>query len=351
MNGELLRLIDSIHRDKNIDKEMLFLGIESALVFAAQKHNPNVQGLKIEIDRKTGKIVASDEKGQLDPSILDRITAHAAKQAILQKIKEAESDVIHSVMDKRQGEILTGTVQGIEHGTIMVTMGKIEGLIPKNEQIPGELYRVGDNVKALLLYSRKEGSKVNIILSRSHPNFIRRLFELEVPEIGDKTVEIKGIAREAGVRTKIAVFSSNPKVDPVGSCVGIRGARIKNIMEEVYGEKIDIIRWDEATEVLIKNSMKPAEIEAIEIIPEEKKASVFVKRDQLSLAIGKKGQNIRLVCKLVMWDIDVVVVEKNQTTTVEKITEEVSSETPSVEEKAAENKTDEQAEKPKEGQA
>lgn len=325
MNGELLRLVDSLHRDKGIDKEVLLKGIEDALVSAVRRHYPNSKSLKITIDRTNGQIVAHDENGPLEASFLGRISAHTAKQVILQKIKEAESDVIHAEMVKKQGELVTGSVNRMEHGTVIVNLGKAEGNLPKDEQVPGEIYRIGERIKALLLYARKDGALVNIILSRSHPNFIRRFFELEVPEIADKTVEIKAIAREAGFRTKIAVASSNSKVDAVGSCVGIRGARIKNIMEEVYGEKIDIIKWDETPEIFIKNAMKPAEVEAVEIIPDVRKARVFVSPDQLSLAIGKRGQNIRLVCRLTQWDIDVVTTEEEQTKAVEAEIKESAS--------------------------
>ncbi|MBI4833871.1 MAG: transcription termination factor NusA [Planctomycetes bacterium] len=306
MNGELLRLVDSIHRDKGIDKEVLFQGIESALLSAARKYCRKSKELEVTIDRKKGNIVAKDENGPIDPAFLGRVAAQAAKQVIIQKIKEAESDIIFTEMADKQGNIITGTVQRIEHNNIIVTFGKVEGVLMKNDQIPGENYRAGDRVKALVLNIKKDGSKVYLVLTRSHPDFIRRLFELEVPEISDKTVEIKGIVREAGFRTKLAVSSSNPKVDAVGACVGVRGRRIKNILEEVYGEKIDIIKWEESPELMIKNAMKPAEVEAVEVVPQTRKASVFVRPDQLSLAIGKKGQNIRLVCKLARWDIDVV---------------------------------------------
>lgn len=306
MNGDLLRLIDSIQRDKGIDKEILFQGIESALLSAARKHYNKSESLQITIDRSSGKIKAHDDDGSVEPSFLGRIAAQTAKQVIIQKIKEAESDVIYADMEGKKGDIITGSVQRFDYGNLIVNFNKLEGILPKSEQIPIETYRPGDRIKALVLNIKKDSARVNIILSRSHPKFIQRLFELEVPEIADKIIEIRGVVREPGFRTKISVSSSNPKVDAVGACVGVRGLRIKNILEEVYGEKIDIIKWDETPEIFIKNSMKPAEVEAVEIMPDSNDARVFVRPDQLSLAIGRKGQNIRLVCKLTNWNIDVV---------------------------------------------
>lgn len=306
MNGELLRLIDGLHREKGIDQDVLFNSIETALLTALRKHYPNSKELKVIINRENGDITAQSEAGPIDPSFLGRISAQTAKQVIIQKIREAENMVIQTEMSHKQGDIITGTVQGTESGALIVNIGKAEGIIPRNEQIPGEVYRVGERIKALLLITRKEAGRVNIILSRSHPNFIRRLFEIEVPEISDKSIEIRELSREAGARTKIAVWSGNPKIDAVGACVGVRGNRIKNIMDEVGSEKLDIIRWDEAPEAFIKNAMKPAEVESVELIPENKRARVFVRPDQLSLAIGKKGQNIRLACRLTGWEIDVM---------------------------------------------
>ncbi|MEK7450306.1 MAG: transcription termination factor NusA [Planctomycetota bacterium] len=312
MNGELLRLIDSIHRDKRIDKEVIFEGIETALASAVRKHFEMDEIPEIKIDRTTGKIAARSESGPIDPTVLGRITAQTAKQAIIQKIKDAEGDVIFTDMETKTKEILTGSVLRFEHGNIIVTVSKIEAVLPKTEQVPGESYRIGERIKALVISVKKQGAKVKITLSRMHPDFVRRLFEREIPEIADKTVEIKDIVREGGVRTKIAVASSNPKVDATGACVGVRGARIKNIVEELNGEKIDIIQWNDDLPTLIKNAMKPVEVEAVEIDESTKRAKVFVRSDQMSLAIGKKGQNIRLASKLTKWEIDVASIESEE---------------------------------------
>jgi len=309
MNGELLRLIDTIHRDKGIEPEALFEGIEMALLSAARKHFPKSEGLEIKIDRSTGRVTARDAQGEIDTAVLGRIAAQSAKQVIIQKIKEAESAVAYSELATKQGDILSGTVQSFEHGTIIVNLGKTEGILPRSEQVPGESYRTGERIKTLVTNVKKAASHVTIILSRAHPNFVKRLFEMEVPEIADKTVEIKAIIREAGFRTKIAVYSIHPDVDAVGACVGVKGARIKNIVAELGGEKIDIIKWDDNPQKLVENSMKPAKVRLVELFPEDKKARVMVAPDQLSLAIGKKGQNVRLACKLTGWEIDVVAPE------------------------------------------
>lgn len=314
MNGELLRLIESIHRDKNIDKEIILQGIEIALLAAARKHYQKSEIIEIKIDRATGQIFAHDSNGLIEPAVLGRIAAQTAKQVIIQKIKEAEGDVIYTDLENKQGDILTGTVLNFEHGNIVINIGRVEAVIPPSEQVTGESYRVGEHIKALVLSIKKYGSKVSIILSRTHPNFVRRLFGLEIPEIMDKIIEIKEIVREPGFRTKIAVYSNNPKVDAVGACVGVRGVRIKNIVEELSGEKIDIIKWDKNQENWIKNSVKPAEVQSVEIFPDVKKARLMIKPDQLSLAIGKGGQNIKLACRLTGWDIEVASTEESKTT-------------------------------------
>lgn len=311
MNGELLRLIDSIHRDKGIDKEVILSDIEGALASAFQKQLGQKLAVIVKIDRASGKISAEDENGNdLKPSFLGRIIAQTAKHVILQKIKEAESDVVCANFETRVENIVTGVVLRFEHNDIIVQTNKIEAILPKKEQVPGETYRVGDHIKAIIMDVKKSGGKVKIILSRASSEFVSKLFELEIPEISDKTIEIRKISREAGFRTKLAVYSVNSKIDPVGACVGVRGNRIKNIVEELSSEKIDIIKWDEKPEVFIPNSMKPAEVQAIEIDNDNKRAKIFVTPDQVSLAIGKKGQNIRLASKLVEWEIDVASTEE-----------------------------------------
>ncbi|MFH1227741.1 MAG: transcription termination factor NusA [Planctomycetota bacterium] len=310
MDSEILRLIDAIHRDKGIDREVILTDIEKALSSAFQSQFRQ-DGIAVKINRTNGTISAEDEKGEkVEINELGRIVAQTAKHVILQMIKDAESDVVKVSFDNRVGQMVTGTVQRFEHGDIVTSISKTEAVLPKKEQVPGETYRVGDHIKAIIYKVRKQSGKVRIILSRADSNFVRRLFELEIPEIADKTIEIKGISREAGFRTKLAVYSSNQKIDPVGACVGVRGNRIKNIVEELSTEKIDIIKWDEKPEAFIPNAMKPAEVRAIEIDTENRRAKIFVSPDQLSLAIGRRGQNIRLASKLVEWEIDVASTEE-----------------------------------------
>ncbi len=354
MNGELLRLIDSIHRDKGIDKEIIFEGLETAFASAVRKHYELLDVPEIKIDRKTGKLITGEGVAPIDPSILGRIAAQTAKQVIIQKIKEAEGDVIFIKMETKINDILAGSVLRFERGNIIITIGKTEAFLPKSEQIPGETYRIGERIKALVVNVKKQGSKVKILLSRTHPDFVRRLFELEIPEIVDKTVEIKMIVREGGGRTKIAVASNNQKVDATGACVGVRGVRIRNIVDELGGERVDIIEWDDDLATLIKNAMKPAEVDAVELDESTKKAKVFVPGNQLALAIGKKGQNIRLVSKMAQWDIDVVSSEEDEEVTAEAApapeeaapTEETPAEEPKPDASADNEETVSESDKP-----
>lgn len=308
--GELLRLIETLHKDKDIDKEIVFQGIEAALMSAARKHFPSGDAISIKIDRTTGELIAQEGDRKIDPAELGRISAQAAKQVMIQKIREAERDVLYDDFINRKGTIVTGSVQRLEGSTIVVNIGKAEGILHRAEQIAEEVYRPGDRIRALLLDVKKVVHRVRIVLSRSHPDFVRKLFELEVPEIAEKVIEVKAIAREAGYRTKIAVVSRDTHIDCVGTCVGVRGTRIKHIVNELGGEKIDIIRWDEAPEVLIPNTLKPAEVTGIMLSPETHQATVVVPEDQLSLAIGKRGQNVRLAAKLTGWDIDILTEEE-----------------------------------------
>jgi transcription termination/antitermination protein NusA len=302
----LLRLVDSLHRDKEIAKDVVFQGIEAALTTAARKHFRSQSAISIRIDRNTGEIVAMEGDHKIDPSELGRITAQTAKQVIIQKIREAERDVIYEDFISRKGSIVSGTVQRFEGSTIIVNLGKTEGILQKSEQIADEHYNVSERIRAIVIDVKKTGSRVRILLSRAHPDFVHRLFELEVPEIAEGTIEIKALAREPGHRTKIAVASSDPNVDSVGACVGIRGARIKNIVDELNGEKIDIIRWSDEPELLLPNALKPAEVSGIILSSENKIATIVVPNDQLSLAIGKRGQNVRLASRLTFWDIDII---------------------------------------------
>lgn len=320
----LLRLVDSLHRDKEIAKDVVFQGIEAALTTAARKHFKSQEMVSIQIDRNTGEILAKEGDRMIDPSELGRITAQTAKQVIIQKIREAERDVIYDDFISRRGVIVSGTVQRFEGSAIIVNLGKTEGILQRAEQIDGEHYNTNERVRAIVFDVKKIGIRVRILLSRTHPDFVRRLFELEVPEISEHTIEIKALAREPGHRTKIAVASGDPNVDCVGACVGVRGSRIKNIVDELNGEKIDIIRWSDEPEVLLPNALKPADVSGIILSSGNQVATIVVPNDQLSLAIGKRGQNVRLASRLTSWDIDIITeseFEERQKTSAEGFTE------------------------------
>ena len=308
MNQELLRIVENIARDKNIDKEAIFADLEEAMVSAARKHFAEPEGnVAVQIDRKTGDITAYRDNVQIDIRQLGRIPAQTAKQVMIQKLRADERDSIYSEFTQRKGEIISGTVVRYEGGTLIVNIDHwTEGFMPKGEQIMGQTHRPGERIRCLILDVKESANQVKIILSRTHPEFIRRLFELEVPEIGEKIIEIRALAREAGYRTKVAVASYDDKVDPVGACVGVRGSRIKNIVEELGGEKIDIVRWHESSQVLVANALMPAKVSEIVLCFELGRATVVVDEDQLSLAIGKHGQNVRLAARLTGWDIDIL---------------------------------------------
>ncbi len=308
MNQELLRIVENIARDKNIDKELIFLDLEEAMVSAARKHFGEPESdIVVNIDRSTGQIVAFRDNVQIDIKQLGRIPAQTAKQVIIQKIRAGERDSIYAEFVQRKGEIISGTVVRYESGTVIVNLDRwTEGFMPKGEQIMGQTHRAGERIRCLILDVKESSNQVKIILSRTHPDFIRRLFELEVPEISEKIIEIRALAREAGYRTKVAVASLDDKVDPVGACVGVRGSRIKNIVDELGGEKIDIVRWNESSQVLVSNALMPAKVSEIALCFELGRATVVVDEDQLSLAIGKHGQNVRLAARLTGWDIDIL---------------------------------------------
>jgi N utilization substance protein A len=236
---------------------------------------------------------------------MGRIQAQTAKQVIIQKIREAESEVIHNEYIGKVGDLINGTVQRIEGGNVIVNLGRAEGTLPRQERIRGENYQPGERIKALIYEVFRSGQKVKILLTRASPDFVVKLFELEVPEISERIIEIKAIAREAGFRTKVAVSSYDMRVDCIGACVGIRGTRIKSITDELNDERIDIIRWNDSSEVLIINALRPAQIHSMTLDEETKTAHVLVPDDQLSLAIGRKGQNVRLATKLAGWDIKI----------------------------------------------
>ncbi|HUE17275.1 MAG TPA: transcription termination factor NusA [Planctomycetaceae bacterium] len=340
MNGsEVLRIVDAIHRDKNIDKEIVFEGIEQAIVSAARKHFGEESQIDVHIDRDNGEPAASvngqalekDEIGDL----LGRIAAQTPKQVIIQKIREAERDALFDEYAALRGNIVTGTITRLEGGTATVNLGKVEGLLPRGEQIPGESHRVSERVRAVVIDVRKAGSRVRIILSRTHPEMVRRLFEIEIPEVQERIIEVRSLAREAGYRSKVAVSCYDSKIDCVGACVGVRGSRIKNVVEELAGERIDIVRWNDSLQVLVPNALQPAEVEEVILCPMLGKVIVLVQDDQLSLAIGKKGQNVRLASKLVGWDIHVM----NQKKLDEQLNKSVGmfSVVPGVSEELAEN--------------
>lgn len=307
MNGaDLLRIVDAMHREKNIPKDVIFDGIEAALQLATGKHYGDEAGITVAIDRESGVIEARKGEEVIDPELLGRIAAQSAKQVMIQKIREAECNAVFDEYAALKGDLVHGTVQRFEGGSATVAVGKSEAILPRGEQIPGETHHVGERVKAVIIDVRKVGHRVKIILSRTHPDFVRRLFENEIPEIADRTIEIKALSREAGYRTKIAVSSIDSKVDCVGACVGVRGSRIKNIVDELGGERIDIVRWNDSLQVLIPNALQPAAIEEVFLYPRLGRAIVLVKEDQLSLAIGRRGQNVRLASKLVGWDIEIM---------------------------------------------
>jgi N utilization substance protein A len=306
VNQDLLRLVDSIARDKNIEKESIFSDIEASLLSAARKFYGEADDVSCAIDRVTGDIEVRKAETLIDYREFGRIAAQTAKQVLIQKIREDERGSIFEEYASRKGQIITGTVARFEGNALIVNLGRSEGFMPKSEQIPGESQHPGERIRCMILDVRDVGNQVKIILTRSHPDLIRRLFELEVPEVQEKVIEVKALAREAGYRTKIAVTSIDTKVDAVGACVGVRGSRIKNIVDELGGEKIDIVRWNESSQILITNSLKPAEIVEISLNFELNRATVVVNDDQLSLAIGKRGQNVRLAARLTGWDIDIL---------------------------------------------
>lgn len=306
MNGELLTVLDQIEREKGIKKEVLIDAVEAALASAAKKTSGiKAEEVSVKVDPSTGDIKVFCSGNEVASEDFGRIAAQTAKQVIIQKIREAERDVIFSEYQARVDTIISGMVHRFEKGNIIVDLGKTEAIFPRKEQIPRESYKQGDRIRGYVLEVKRTGKGPQIILSRTHPGLVKRLFELEVPEISDGIVEIKAIAREAGDRTKIAVWSKEEKVDCVGACVGMRGSRVKNVVKDLHGEKIDIVRWSEELKDYIAASLSPAKIEQIKIDKEAKKVEVVVEDDQLSLAIGKKGQNVRLAVKLTKMDIDI----------------------------------------------
>ena len=337
MNNELLAVLDYMERERGIDRETLIKAVESALQAAAKKNVSSAHDLRVSIDRKTcdikafaplivvervtepntqvGLVQARKYKpdanlGELvdiedTPRDFGRIAAQTAKQAILHRIRQAEKDKVYEEYKNRAGDIVSGVVRRFDRSDVVVDLGRAEAILTSKERVPTEEYQVGDRIRALLLSVNSLPQGTELVLSRSNPEFVHRLFELEVSEIADKTVLIKAIAREPGFRSKVAVHSTDEKVDPVGACVGMRGIRVKNIVRELSGEKIDIVRWSSDIKALLTEALKPATITKMELDEVARTASITVPSDQLSVAIGKKGQNARLTSKITGWKIDI----------------------------------------------
>ena len=338
MSTELLTVLENIEREKGISRKVLIESVEAALVSAAKKviHDKDKE-IEVKIDLETGKIRIMSDGKEIVSNAFGRIAAQTAKQVIFQKIREAERDVIFNEFQEKGGSIVSGTVYRFEKGALLVDLGKTEGILPKREISPRDSYRQGDSIRAYVLEVNKTAKGPQILLSRNHPGFVKCLFELEVPEVADGMVEIRSVSREPGDRTKIAVWSKNDKVDCVGACVGIRGSRVKGVVKELQGEKIDIVRWNDNVEGFIQAALSPAEVASVKIMSqEEKKVEVVVGDDQLSLAIGKNGQNVRLASKLTGWSIDIrskkdIAKEKLESTTAPQIASSSGEELESIE--------------------
>lgn len=303
---EILRIVDSLHREKNIEKEVVFSAIESALVTAAKRQFGEEADINVTIERHSGAptLIANGEI--MDMDTFGRILAQTAKQVIIQKIREAERDSLIDEYHEQIGQLINGVVQRNEGPATLVSLGSVEAILPRSEQIPGESHHPNERVRAVIFDVKPQGSRVKVVLSRTRPQLVQRLFEQEIPEIADGVITFNAIAREPGHRSKVAVSSTDPRVDCVGACVGIRGNRIKNIVDELAGERIDIVRWSDDAEELIRNALKPAEVDQVLLCDMLGRAIVLVRDDQLSLAIGRRGQNVRLASKLCGWDIEIM---------------------------------------------
>ena len=358
-NKELILALEELEKEKGINKEYLLESIETALVTAYKRNFDSLENVKIEMDRKTGathvysvkevvekvenenKEINIKEAKNINPNVeigetveieivprnFGRIAAQTAKQVIIQKLREAEREIIFTEFNDRKGEIVSGIIQKADKNIVVMDLGRLEGVMPTKEQIPTEHYKVNDKIKGYVLNVEK-GAKgaPQVIVSRSHPDFVRKLLEFEIPEIYEGVIEIKSVSRDPGHRSKVAVYSPDPNIDPVGSCVGQKGVRIQNVINELNGEKIDVIEWNEDPSIYISSALLPAQVMAVDIKDEEHFAQVIVPDDQLSLAIGKAGQNARLAAKLTNWKIDIKSESQFREILAQKQDEEESSE-------------------------
>ncbi len=357
MNNELATVLGYMEKERGINRETLFLTLEDALLTASRKSVGPARNLRVSIDRKTAAIkafatvtvvervtskhdqITYENARRIDPDAhmgdqieievtpenFGRIAAQTAKQAILQRLRQAERSNVFEEYRGRVGDIVNGSILRFERSDIIVDLGRAEALMPAKERISSEIYQAGDRIRAYVMAVQNNDMGPSVILSRAAPEFVRRLFELEVAEIADKTVEIKSIAREPGFRTKIAVASRDAKVDPVGACVGMRGIRVKNIVRELNGEKVDIVRWSEDIKTYIGNALAPAKLLKIEIDPEiPGVVHITADAEHLSLAIGRRGQNVRLTSKLLGWKVDIQR-DEGDVTFVEKVARAVDS--------------------------
>lgn len=337
-NTELILALEELEKEKGIKKDYLLESIETALVTAYKRNFDALENVRVEMDKQTGAThvysvkevmeKANDEATEISikeaqkinpnlgegdtveveivPRNFGRIAAQTAKQVIIQKLREAERDIIFNEFNERKGEIVSGLIQKADHNIVVMDLGKLEGVMPAKEQIPTEKYKVNEKIKGYVLdVERGTKGAPQVIVSRSHPDFVRKLLEFEIPEIYEGVIEIKSVSRDPGYRSKVAVYSPDPNIDPVGSCVGQKGVRIQNVINELNGEKIDVIEWNEDPSIYISSALLPAKILAVDIKEEEKFAQVIVPDDQLSLAIGRSGQNARLAARLTNWKIDI----------------------------------------------
>jgi N utilization substance protein A len=303
---DILRYVDSLVREKNIDAGQVFLAIESALVTAAKRQYGETADVTVSIERATGRITATHDGIELSQDQIGRIGAQTAKQVIIQKVREAERDVLIEEFRDQVGHLVTGTVQRCDGGVATVQLGNVEAILPRSEQIPGETLHPNERVRAVVFEVRAVGNRVKVVLSRTRPQLVQRLFEQEIPELADGVISIDSISREPGYRSKVAVSTTDTAVDPIAVCVGYRGSRIKPVREELAGEHIDVIRYNSDPQVMIPNALQPAAVEQVLLCDLIGRAIVLVQEDQLSLAIGRRGQNVRLASKLCGWDIEIM---------------------------------------------